>query len=73
MRQMLVFIDGGISKLIEHWVGQYLQVICRYDLSYCREGSLEKQAKVCSKLERRGRHPCVNMNKKRPEDVKKKR
>ena len=31
---------------------------------------LEKQAKVCSKLERRGRHPCVRMNKKRLEDVR---
>merc|ERR1711862_652353 len=58
---------------IEHWVEQYHQVGRRYDLSYCRAGSLEKQAKLRSKLERRGRLPRVRMNKKRLEDVKKKR
>ena len=72
VRQML-FIDGGLARLIEHWVEQYHQVGRHYDLSYCRAGSLEKQAKVRSKLERRGRHPRVRMNKKRLEDVKKKR
>ena len=69
VRQML-FIDGGLARLIEHWVEQYHQVGRRYDLSYCRAGSLEKQAKVRSKLERRGRHPRVRMNKKRLEDVR---
>ena len=72
VRQML-FIDRGIARLIEHWVEQYHQVGRSYDLSYCRAGSLEKQAEVRSKLERRGRHPRVRMNKKRLEDVKKKR
>ena len=72
VRQMLL-IDGGLARLIEHWVEQYHQVGRRYDLSYCRAGSLEKQAKLRSKLERRGRHPRVRMNKKRLEDVKKKR
>ena len=59
--------------MIEHWVEQYHQVGHRYDLSYCRVGSLKKQAKVRSSLEKRGRHPRVKMNKKRLEDVKKKR
>ena len=51
LRQML-FIDGGIARLIEHWVEQYNQVVRRYDLSYCRAGLLEKQAEV--QLERGG-------------------
>ena len=53
LRQML-FVDGGIARLIEHWVKQYHQVGRCYDLSYCRAGSLEKQAEVRSKLERGG-------------------
>ena len=69
----MLFIDGGIARLIEHCVEQYHQVVRRYDLSYCRVGSLEKQAEVRSKLERRGRHPCVRVNKKRLNDAKKKR
>ena len=71
LRQM-PFIDGGIARLIEHWVEQFHQVGRRYNLSYCRAGSLEKQEEFCSKLERRGRHPRVRMDKKRLEDVKKK-
>ena len=39
----------------------------------CPAGSLEEQAKVPFKLRVRGCHPCVKMNKKRLEDVKKKR
>ena len=72
LRQML-FIDGGIARLIEHCVEQYHQVVRCYDSSYCRARSLEKQAEVRSKLERRGRHPCVRVNKKRLNDAKKKR
>lgn len=71
--RLMLFVHGGIARLIEHWVEQYHQVGRSYDLSYCRAGSLEKQAEVRSKLERRGRHPRVRMNKKRLEDVKKKR
>ena len=59
LRQML-FIDGGIARLIEHCVEQYHQVVRRYDLSYCRARSLERQAEVRSKLERRGRHPHLS-------------
>ena len=33
--------DGGIARLIEYWAEQYHQVGHRYDLSYCRAGSLE--------------------------------
>ncbi|KAL7528525.1 hypothetical protein ACHAXR_003576, partial [Thalassiosira sp. AJA248-18] len=57
-------IPGGISKLIEHWVEQYHQVGHRYDLSYCRAGTLENQAAIRSRLEKRARHPRVKMNKK---------
>ena len=64
---------GGTTRPNAQSTWQYHQVGRRYDLSYCRAGSLEKQAKVRSKLERRGRHPRVRMNKKRLEDVKKKR
>ena len=59
LRQIL-FIDGGIARLIEHCVEQYHQVVRRYDLSYCRARSLERQAEVRSKLERRGRHPHLS-------------
>ena len=64
-------IKGGITRLIEHWVEQYHQIGRRYDLSYCRAGSLEKQAEIRSKLERRRRHPRVKMSKKRIQDVEK--
>ena len=37
LRQVL-FIDGGIARLIEHWVEQYHQVGRRYDMSYYRAG-----------------------------------
>ena len=70
MRQLLN-IKGGLTRLIEHWVEQYLKVGCHYDLSYCRAGSLEKQAEIRSKLERRRRHPRVKMSKKRIQDVEK--
>ena len=45
MRQLLK-IKGGITRMIEHWVEQYHQVGRRYDLSYCRAGSLEKHAEI---------------------------
>ena len=66
-------IKGGICRMIEHWVEQYHQVGYRYDLSYCRVGSLKRQAEVRSKMEKRARHPRVKMNKKRLQDIKKKR
>ena len=72
LRHML-FIDGGIARLIEHCVEQYHQVVRCYDSSYSQARSLEKQAEVRSKLERRGHHPCVRVTKKRPNDAKKKR
>ena len=65
-------IKGGICRMIEHWVEQYHQVGYRYDLSYCRVGSLKRQAEVRSKMEKRERHPRVKMNKKRLQDIKKK-
>ena len=58
-------IRGGIAKLIEHWVEQYHQVGHRYDLSYCRAGTLKKQAAIRSSIEKRARHPKVKLNKKR--------
>ena len=51
--RQLLSINGGISRLIKHWVEQYHQVGHRYDLSYCRAGSLEKQAEFGSRLEKR--------------------
>ena len=39
-------IPGGIGKLVEHWVERYHQDGFRYDLAYCRAGSLENQAKI---------------------------
>ena len=69
----MLLIGDGIARLIEHSVEQYHQVVRRYDLSYCRAGSLEKQAEVRSKLERKRCQPRVRMNKKRLEVVKKKR
>ena len=59
--------------MIEHWVEQYHLVGRRYALTYCRAGSLEKQSEICSKFERRGRHPRVKMSKKRQQDMEKKR
>ena len=70
MRQLLN-IKGGITRLIEHWVEQYHLVGRCYALSYCRAGSLEKQAEIRSKFERKGHHPCVKMSKKRLQDVEK--
>ena len=52
--RLMLFVHGGIARLIEHWVEQYHQVGRSYDLSYCQAGSLEKQAEVRAKLERRG-------------------
>ena len=36
----------------------------RYDISYCRLSSLEKQAWVRSRLEKRSRHPKVVMKRR---------
>ena len=58
-------IRGGIAKLIEHWVEQYHQIGHRYDLSYCRAGTLKKQAAIWLSMEKRARHPIVKLNKKR--------
>ena len=65
-------VKGGICKLVEHWVEHYHQVGYRYDISYCRLGSLEKQASVRSSAEARGRHVQVRACKKRLEEQKKK-
>jgi hypothetical protein len=56
-------IPGGIGKLMEHWIEQYHQIGYRFDLAYCRVGSLSGQAAIRSSVEKRGRHPRVQMNK----------
>ena len=48
-------IHGGISKLMEHWIEQYHQTGHRFDLAYCRVGSLRGQAAICPSVEKRGR------------------
>ena len=56
-------IPGGIGKLMEHWIEQYHQIGHRFDMAYCRVGSLSGQAAICSSVEKRGRNPRVQMNK----------
>lgn len=57
-------ILGGIGKLMEHWIEQYHQVGYRFDMAYCRAGSLKGQADIRSSAEKRGRNPRVQMCKK---------
>ena len=56
-------IPGGIGKLMEHWIEQYHQIGHRFDMAYCRVGSLTGQAAIRSSVEKRGRNPRVQMNK----------
>ncbi len=56
-------VKGGIGKLVEHWVERYHQDGFRYDLAYCRAGSLSNQAATRSKLEARARDPRVILKK----------
>ena len=72
VRQMR-HVHGGICKLVEHWVEHYHQVGYRYDVSYCRMGSLVKQASVRSRKEAIARAPQVIICKRRREELKKKR
>ena len=48
---------------MEHWIEQYHQTGHRFDLAYCRVGSLSGQAAIRSSVEKRGRNPQVQMNK----------
>jgi hypothetical protein len=57
-------ILGGIGKLMEHWMEHYHQVGYRFDMAYCRAGSLKGQADIRSSAEKRGRNPRVQMCKK---------
>jgi hypothetical protein len=56
-------IPGGIGKLMEHWIEQYHHTGHRFDMAYCRVGSLLGQAAIRSSVEERGRNPRVQMNK----------
>jgi hypothetical protein len=56
-------IAGGIGKLMEHWIEQYHQTGFRFDLAYCRVGSLIGQAAIRSSCEKRSRNPRVQLNK----------
>jgi hypothetical protein len=56
-------IPGGIGKLMEHWIEQYHQTGFRFDLAYCRVGSLVGQATIRSSTEKRARNPRVQLNK----------
>ena len=49
---------------MEHWIEQYHQIGHRFDLTYCRVGTLESQAAIHSRVEKQGMHPRVQMNKK---------
>ncbi|EJK48031.1 hypothetical protein THAOC_33210 [Thalassiosira oceanica] len=71
--KQLKLVGWGFGLMVEHWVEHYHQVGYRYDISYCRLGSLEKQAGVRSRLEKRGRHPKVRMNRKRLGGLEKER
>jgi hypothetical protein len=55
-------IPGGTGKLMEHWIEQYHQIGHRFDMAYCRVGSLRGQAAICSSVDKRGRNPRVQMN-----------
>jgi hypothetical protein len=57
-------IPGGISRLMEHWIEQYHQVGHRFDMAYCRVGSLKGQAEIRARAEKRGSNPRVQMKKK---------
>ena len=46
-----------VDKLMEHWIEQYHQTGHRFDLAYCRVGSLSGQAAIRSSVEKRGRNP----------------
>ena len=54
VRQMRT-TPGGIGMLMEHWIEQYHQIGFRFDLAYCRVGSLVGQAAIRSSVEKRGR------------------
>jgi len=64
--KQLKLVGWGFGLMVDHWVEHYHQVGYRY-------GSLEKQAGVRSRLEKRGRHPKVRMNRKRLDGLEKKR
>jgi len=55
---------GGIGRLMEHWIEQYHQIGFRFDMAYCRVGSLKGQADIRSSVEKRGMHPQVQLCKK---------
>jgi hypothetical protein len=61
-------IPGGIGRLMEHWIEQYHQIGHRFDMSYCRVGSLKGQAEIRSRAEKRESNPQVQMKKKLLED-----
>ena len=63
VRQMRT-TPGGIGMLMEHWIEQYHQIGFRFDLAYCRVGSLVGQAAIRSSVEKRGRNPRVQLCKK---------
>lgn len=61
-------IPGGIGRLMEHWIEQYHQIGFRFDMSYCRAGTLKGQADIRSSAEKRGRNPRVQMCKRMLQD-----
>jgi len=56
-------IPGGIRKLMDHLIEQYHQTSFRFDLAYCRVGSLMEQAAIRSSAETRAHNPRVQLNK----------
>lgn len=48
---------------MEHWIEQYHQTGFRFDMAYCRVGSLVGQAAIRSSAEKRARNPRVQMSK----------
>ena len=62
-------IPGGIGKHMEHWIEQYHQIGYRFDVAYCRVGSMKGQAAIRSSNEKRGRNPLVQMNKQKLEEA----
>ena len=48
---------------MEHWIEQHHQTGHRFDLAYCRFGSLSGQAAIRSSVEKRGCNPQGQMNK----------
>ena len=60
-------IPGGIGRMMEHWIEQYHQTGYRFDVAYCRMGSMERAAGVRVRLERMASNHEVKTDRQRLE------